>query len=315
MKSRYNKLILEAGEGINFSVEEIENQTLIIKAMMRDEVKEEDDINVVKEDSRSNLANYKTPPIPEGFYKSEGNWDTGFVITSKYDGSQFVWVPVQYLTRAYVDEETITEVKFARRNYREMSTDFSKTEDPKTEEFLLQEESIMKYGGFYISRYTISKGNGKAPVSTKGGMPWVMVNQKEAIEIASRMIDRTDIKSHLIYGAEYDSVLEWLIETNARSMEDIVIDSSYWGNHWKNLLTSKEKVQRAGREEEWSANAIYDLAGNVTEMTQEGSVDGGHVVVRGFDVHSNNISVADRNIVTPDYKSDSCGFRTALWIK
>ena len=312
MKSRYSKLILEAGEGINFSVEEVENQTLIIKAMMKKEADEK--CGTVRANSKNALANYMNPPIPEGFCNYEGTWDTGFVITSKYDGSQFVWIPVQSLSSNNIDEQVSCGTKFGRRKWT-TGMDISKTADPRTEEFLRQEESVQKYGGFYISRHNISWRIMAGPVSVQGEKPWVMVNQKEAIRYASHMIDREDVKSHLVYGAEYDSVLEWFIETKARSMEDITGDSSYWGNHWKNFLTTEEKVLGTGTEEEWCTNAIYDFAGNVCELTQEKAIEGDDVVVRGFDVYSKTPSVATRSLVKSDYESDACGFRTALWIK
>lgn len=312
MKSRYGKLILEAGEGINFSVEEVENQTLIIKAMMKKENEKESES--VRTNSKNALANYMNPPIPDGFYHLEGNWDTGFVIVRKYDGSQFVWIPVQSLSSINIDEQVSCGTKFGRRNWTG-GMDISKTADPRTEEFLMQEESVQKYGGFYISRYNISWRMRIGQVSVRGEKPWIMVSQEDAIKYASYMVDRDDVKSHLPYGAEYDSVLEWFIETKARSMEDIIGDSSYWGNHWKNFLTSDEKVRETGKEEEWCTNAIYDFAGNVSEITQERAVEGDEVVVRGFDVYSKTPSVATRTLVKKDYESDACGFRAALWIK
>ena len=75
------------------------------------------------------------------------------------------------------------------------------------------------------------------------------------------------------------------------------------------------RLESSGNRQEWSTNAIYDFAGNVSEITQERAVEGDEVVVRGFDVYSKTPSVATRTLVKKDYESDACGFRAALWIK
>ncbi len=75
---------------------------------------------------------------------------------------------------------------------------------------LEQFESVKKYGGFYISRYNISKSSAGKPQSVKGVMPWVNINFDDAKKVASTIEDNEAVKSHLTFGAEYDSVLNGL---------------------------------------------------------------------------------------------------------
>lgn len=59
----------------------------------------------------------------------------------------------------------------------------------------------------------------------------------------------------------YETILEWFIESNARTYNEIAKDSSNWGN------CKSGKIKVTGYDEEWTANNIYDFAGNVYEWT------------------------------------------------
>ena len=180
---------------------------------------------------------------------------------------------------------------------------------------LEQFESVKKYGGFYISRYDISKSSEGKPQSVKGVMPWVNINFTDAKEVASTIEDNEAVKSHLTFGAEYDSVLAWFIKSKAKTLKEIAEDSTEWGNHW-NTTNSPKKVVETGSREEWCANNIYDFAGNVDEWTQE---ENGHSyrVIRGgccSDVGC-NCPVAYRSSYGPIYCYYRTGFRATLYIK
>ena len=296
---RYEKIVLEAEKGINFEVSEETSGELIIRALKT--------ANVCS-------ANYENPPIPRGYKHICGEWNNGFVIERRSDGSQFVWIPVGSLdANGTLDGDHFSE-KFGRRNYMndELFSSGKFNEDLKGE-LLKQLESVKKYGGFYISRYNISKSSAGKPQSVKGVMPWVNINFYDAKEIASTIEDNVAIKSHLIFGAEYDSVLEWFIKTGVKTRAEIVEDSYEWGNYW-NTKNSKVKLAETGSREEWCVNNIYDFAGNVEEWTQE-MAGYSFWVFRGGHYHSSNYPVAYRYYDGPCIKHKYTGFRAALWIK
>ena len=162
---RYEKFVLEAEKGITFEVSEGTRGELIIRAL-----------NIATANVNSTnyvnppIPNYVNPPIPEGYKHVCGEWNNGFVIERCSDRSQFVWIPVGSLdSNGTLDGEHFSE-KFGRRNY--MNDEFSADEfnEALNGELLEQLESVKKYGGFYISRYNISKSSEGKPQSVKGVM-------------------------------------------------------------------------------------------------------------------------------------------------
>lgn len=299
---RYKKFVLEAEKSINFEVSEGTSGELIIRAL-----------NIIT--SHVYSTNYVNPIIPEGYKHVCGEWNNGFVIERCSDGSQFVWIPVGSLdSNGTLDGEHFSE-KFGRRNF--MNDEFSDHEfnEALNGELLEQLESIKKYGGFYISRYNISKSSAGKPQSVKGIRPWGKINFNDAKKIASTIEDNEAVKSHLTFGAEYDSVLEWFIKTEVKTFAEIAEDSTEWGNHC-NTENSPKKVVETGSREKWCANNIYDLAGNVDEWTQE-QHNSLNRVLRGGDVtyDGDTCPVAYRMIDSPSDQGGDIGFRCTLYIK
>ena len=316
---RYEKFVLEAEKGITFEVSEGTSGELIIRALniATANVYSTNYVNPpIPEGYKHVCGNYVNPPIPERYKHVCGKWNNGFVIERCSDGSQFVWIPVGSLdSNGTLDGEHFSE-KFGRRNY--MNDEFSddKFNEALNNELLEQLESVKKYGGFYISRYNISKSSKGKPQSVKGVMPWVNINFDDAKKVASTIEDNEAVKSHLTFGAEYDSVLEWFIKTEVKTRAEIAEDSTEWGNHW-NTENSPKKVVETGSREEWCANNIYDFAGNVDEWTQEWNEKLSCRVIRGaYSSYSSDFyPVAYRARVCPDYGYPYTGFRVALCIK
>ena len=299
---RYKKFVLEAEKSINFEVSEGTSGELIIRAL-----------NITTFHVYS--TNYVNPIIPEGYKHVCGEWNNGFVIERCSDGSQFVWIPVGSLdSNGTLDGEHFSE-KFGRRNF--MNDKFSDDEfnEVLSDELLEQLESVKKYGGFYISRYNISKSSAGKPQSVKGIRPWGKINFNDAKKIASTIEDNEAVKSHLTFGAEYDSVLKWFIKTEIKTLAEIAEDSTEWGNHC-NTENSPKKVVETGSREKWCANNIYDLAGNVDEWTQE-QHNSLNRVLRGGDVtyDGDTCPVAYRMIDNPSDQGVDIGFRCTLYIK
>ena len=299
---RYGKIVFEAEEGTTFEVSSGTSGELIIRVL-----------NIT-------TANYVNPPIPEGYKHVCGEWDNGFVIERYSDGSQFVWIPVGSLdSNGTLDGEHFSE-RFGRRNYKKAKFSDDEFNEALNCELLEQLESVKKYGGFYISRYNISKSSEGKPQSVKGVMPWVIMTFDDAKKVASTIEDNEAVKSHLTFGAEYDSVLEWFIKTEVKTLAEIAEDSTEWGNY-SYIKNSPEEAVKTGSREEWCANNIYDFAGNVGEWTQENEkvnfkykqllpvIRGGSYDDDGFD-----FPVAYRCYGYNEVYSN-VGFRAALYIK
>ena len=299
---RYEKFVLEAEKGITFEVAEGTRGELVIRAL-----------NIAT--ANDHYANYANPPIPEGYKHVCGEWNNGFVIERCSDGSQFVWIPVGSLdSNGTLDGEHFSE-KFGRQKYWNVEFSDYEFNEPLNDELLEQIESVKKYGGFYISRYNISKNSEGKPQSVKGVMPWVNINFDDAKKVASTIEDNEAVKSHLTFGAEYDSVLEWFIKTEVKTLAEIAEDSTEWGNHW-NTENSPKKVVETGSREEWCANNIYDFAGNVDEWTQEQNESSYRVIRGGYcDFVGDHCPVAFRYCDNPGNDRYFTGFRATLYIK
>lgn len=299
---RYKKFVLEAEKDITFEVSEGTSGELIIRAL-----------NIATANVYS--MNYANPPIPEGYKHVCGEWNNGFVIERCSDGSQFVWIPVGSLySNGTIDGKHFSE-KFGRRNYMHNKFSYDRFNEDLNSELLKQLESVKKYGGFYISRYNISKSLAGKPQSVKGVMPWVHIDFDDAKKIASTIEDNEAVKSHLTFGAEYDSVLEWFIKTEVKTLAEIAKDSTEWGNY-SDTENSPRKVVETGSREEWCANNIYDFAGNVDEWTQERK-ESSFRVIRGGNYSSDGGScpVACRRYGNPGNIYNNTGFRATLYIK
>lgn len=293
------RIVLEAAEGITFRVQEGEEEIVI---------------NAVMENIKSSKSkyNYRKPYIPEGYQHLYGTWTEGFTIQNLNDGSEFVWVPAGWLDAdATLDGEHFDE-KFGRMNWH--NSDFS---DDGYHEEVNQElvESVKKYGGFYFPTCHASKENGKL-VFKKGNMPWVNINYHDAEALAANYARGSkDVKSCITSGAAFDSVLRWIIKSKAKTLEEVVKDSTSWGNYW-NTTSSPRKVMTTGSSEKWCACNIYDIAGNVGEWTSE-QYENSRRVLRGGDYSYVDFSwpAASRNGNGPFSIYSSTSFRAVLYLK
>ncbi len=238
------------------------------------------------------------------------------VETLKRTYDQLVWTPVSLLeANGTLDGFSFNE-KFGRRNLQD--DEFSKSEfhEELEGDLALEKESVDKYGGYYSTRYDVSKDiETNRPRSIKGAMPWVNINETTAERIAKTLVEREKVNMHLMYGAEYDTREEWVKETETMTLKEITEDSTKWGNHW-NTESSPKKVVETGSREEWCANNIYDFAGNVDEWTQE---QNGHSyrAIRGGNYYydGDDVPVAYRNALWYYIYKHTTGFRATLYIK
>lgn len=301
----YKKFIFKNGEHVTFEVTAPNSRIFEVSTGITGEI-------II---STIITMNYEHPPIPTGYKYIEGEWYDGFVIQRIDDKSEFVWIPVGFLdANGTLDGENFNE-KLGRRKYSKYD-DFSiyGWNEKMTDKLRSQYESVKKYGGFYISRYTISENYR----SIKGAKPRVGLTFARAEERARNFeFGRLDVQSHLPYGCEYDSVLEWFIKSGARTVEEVVKDSTNWGNYWN--AEDFSKVIKTGLREKWCTNRIYDFAGNVAEWTQEKySVRFGARVTRGGSCGFSGFQfpAADRRDTNLSVQSgDDIGFRIVLSIQ
>ena len=118
--------------------------------------------------------------------------------------------------------EHLTEKKFDEKfGRRPLSTDIKFLEEcieRPTNVFGVQIDSVRKYGGFYVSRYTMSLNEETGKIqSVKGAKPYIISDAYEYRKIASYFENTKNVKSHLLFGSEYDSILEWFKKNKCKN--------------------------------------------------------------------------------------------------
>lgn len=166
--------------------------------------------------SLSSRQNYEHPHIPVGFKHLRSNYSNGFLIRGIKSKNEYVWVPVETLAYNGTLNGTDFAKQFGRRNFKKDIVDSSKCWEDIPEDHLL---SIQKYGGFYISRFPISKNvvTGR-PQSRKGGKP-ISCDFLTAFQLSQFVEQEEFAQSHMTYGAEWDTMIEWFFESSTISYE------------------------------------------------------------------------------------------------
>jgi len=288
-------------------------------------------------------------PIPKGFQPSgipgENTKAEGLVIIDEVNGNEFVWVPVKDLEQDGTMDGTNYNQQFGRRVFgrtislggtAQIANRFTENIEENDSDLI---QSVEKYGGFYIARYEASYEDGKVvskPSTTAtedswtptNGRLWNYISQLDAITICNAMYgDEAEVKAHLPYGAEWDSILQWFKQTEfSNSNTPIGEDSTTWGNYYNASFTYGEGLTKAlntetlintGSTEYTKVNNIYDMAGNLMEWTQEKRGTETSRASRGGDCASKGSSAPAGYRY---YRSEPdgiyrIGFRPSLYIK
>ena len=274
--------------------------------------------NITKEDINSGIV----------VVDHEITYDGGNPSGSVPDFNEYVWIPMPdsskfkrvawngpYWTDKYYTGEHLLSEETKENAF---------WEDKTTQQYIQMESSIIKNKGFYISRYESSRKDDTTVQSKRGQQIGEVISVSEAILMSDNM--KPSINSHLIYGIEWDSILQWLInseaiisstesgETKKIELYDIEADSRSWGNYSNALgdaSINAGSLQLTGTSEYWKANNIYDLAGNILELTQERYSNNGLYTCRGgyFSAIETIYSAAYR------YNADTArGFRLGFFI-
>ena len=190
--------------------------------------------------------------------------------------------------------------------------------------------SVEKYGGFYIGRYETGDLSKEQVVVQKGNtdiyrQAWYAMYEK----CKDLRGDNLNIKTGMIWGNQWDRTMQWLIESGAKTKEEIISDSTSWGNYSNATFqyinssgvtaTKNENSSTripTGSSDYTKANNIYDLAGNVPEWTMEAYSTYSRVERGGYyGNYGYNYPARSRLLSSPDYGNYRDGCRAALYIK
>ena len=245
------------------------------------------------------------------------------IVVVDAEENEFVWIPITDAS------------KFARSAFGKTlaatSTENAYWEDTTTTEYTNMVTSVTHNKGFYVARYEASADTNKTKAQSKrGATAWWHITQTDAITKAANY--NSTLHSHLMYGIEWDSILNWLNgnatissstkgQTKPMKLADIQTNSCSWGNYRNstgNAATNSggSSPQKSGTSEYWKANNIYDLAGNVYEWTQEKYSTGTIRALRGGSYDSpggyNPAAYRLRNDASITY--DNFGFRSSFYL-
>ena len=222
---------------------------------------------------------------------NEITYDGGQQTGSVSDFNEYVWIPMPDMSKftrvawitsfGYDESGKLNQEEQLKQQLSENITEYKFWEDKNTEEYTNMVNSVRDNKGFFVSRYEASQGTNNIPESKRNQVAWSGMNQSASVEASKKV--NTDLNSHLIYGVEWDSILNWLIgnaivgsseegKTKIMTIEDIQTDSSNWGNYKNSVGDAKNgsySCQNTGFSEYWKANNLYDIAGNLYEWNQE----------------------------------------------
>ena len=218
-------------------------------------------------------------------------YDNGQLTGTIPDFNEYVWIPIPNFEEDfqqtawngsyYGSSWTTGEHPIVKNPTSETDKQNKYWDDSTTQEYQDMLASVEHYKGFYMGRYEASQGENETAQSKRNQSVWNNVPQTTAITACTS--NTTTANMHLMYGVEWDSVLNWLKDnatisssttgqTKTMNIDDIQTNSSSWGNYYNSTgdaATSCATRRNAGYSEYWKANNIYDLAGNVHEWTQE----------------------------------------------
>ncbi len=263
--------------------------------------------------------------IPEGFAVSEEKEEqkiaNGLVI--KNDGNEFVWIPctitqyqnaknavkrngwshnAEYYSNgggdgsAWRDDYTEQDISNINALYEINGVDNTTiseiTENWEKKQTEVAEESIKKYGGFYIGRYEAgipsnasfytapdSEGDnlkynvtgrgatdnegltsvkGLSPVSKKGVQAWNCITQPNAKIVAENMYKgSSSVRSYLVDLQAWNHICENIYGANVTKTGKSIIDSSSWGNYSNNSSVYNKEIEGFWAQHAYTTTWVY----------------------------------------------------------
>ena len=176
-------------------------------------------------------------------------------------------------------------------------------------------QSVKKYGGFYVARYEMGKGDNN--YSKVGSMPTSAGVRDEnmwyGLYNKAKSYNKSSITAEMIWGSQYDAMLNFGL-TNSIDSSKIITNAN--GNHsGKKLRTGTWLGSAQTNPERDSINNIFDLEGNMFEWTKERSSDAISCVLRGgcYNSYGTN-SPSFRGSNSPNYPIGDVGSRLSFYI-
>ena len=328
---------------------------------------------------------YNNPVIPRGFIAVETSnaswkidekgipkgWNNGLVIKDD-NNNEFVWVPCALQE----NNENVTQYKsyVKSEKFTSYGVDVDSIQD--LEKYIPVENElsqIEKYQGFYVGRYetglseliervsnneeenTVNLNTSKLeynnkeikPVIQKNKTIWNFVSRDNADILAKSIVNTEEVKSGLITGKQWDTILQWFItngiynNTNPGEYYTKLgnfYDSEYsingvygideknsgiadgkqtyviWHNGRKNKAVDTKLYLGTGTYNKEVKN-IYDIYGNAWEMTAETDKNG-KLVQRGIGANARaGISAGVHRHGNSNQIDATLGFRVVLYIK
>ena len=263
--------------------------------------------------------NGDTAVIPADFAVSEKEDEqtinTGLVVIAT-DGSEYVWIPT-----------TVTALSQREFNSYFFGGSLSEYRDEtELDTYRAMAASVEQYGGFYLGRYEASRGDDGLPVSKpvteeNPGRIYVQYSPQDATVACENLYaDNPTVQGFFPWGANWDTALQWLIDSGCLKEEDVTSDSTAWGNYSDDTFSEGARGNYTGVWEEAKTNNIYDLAGNNWEWTQErcGSnyvMRGGGYNLMGGSCPGSFYPAAIRDPLPGNNHHPNVTFRAALYIK
>ena len=171
--------------------------------------------------------------------------------------------------------------------------------------------SVANYGGFWVARYETSlRSTTKGIIQSTIGKKvmtanWynMYYNQESVINSNNPYYNSNDVVSTMIFGSQWDAMLNWMLTGSDSSKIFKVI-----GNH-------EDVVATTGKYGSDYINNIFDTSSNVRDMTQEASNTSFRVYRGGtYGINGNTVS-SDRNIAGTTNASGIIGTRFTLYLK
>lgn len=303
--------------------------------------------NIIKDINKKDNAienkqySYNNPFVPDGFTRvntSSASWknidksyNKGLVIEDNFK-NQFVWVPVDLKLTKFQKDFLLPSIYNANAD---------NTKDLETEKINEQNESIKKYGGFYISRYescfdyndsnirVAAKESKKATDTTDwsnsrtqeyDGYLWNYITFKEAQKYSENMAksygyNQEQVETCLVSGTQWDTTINWINENNN-------LTSNQYGNYINSDANAKiddyGKIHVSGYSNNWCINNIYDMAGNLWEWTDEkySEAEDEYVSRGGSYIYDGSVyTIGYRTYNNGSKTYARIGFRTSLILK
>lgn len=300
---------------------------------------------IINKDKYNVISTYNNPIIPIGFHAVESEnaswnlenstpkgWNDGLIIEDE-NGNQFVWIPI--------DIKNLNYSKY-NKGYTEIT---AKYDINNLNINNIEEAQILKFGGFYVSRYeagvseemqrqltNIDKSTNDVegiPTSKKGFRVWNYISSKNAIKNAANMYNTKEVKSGLISLNQWIVIMEWIQKKGFNVYEN----SSAWGNYsnvnfeftglysedqgksykygTNKLKSVYNMILSSGSSDRNMSNNIYDLAGNLREYTNT-YAESGYYCVGGHYTNTGEFLPAGENFLTNTVPLDKVGFRIVL---